>query len=94
MTRDIALRCACGGVTGILARIHARHGKPPLPPDSHPRGPLWLVLRFGWQLLRNAFAGVHKPSPVFDARGRPIVEPTVVSPEERERLRGLCGERG
>ena len=75
----------------ILSRTQARYGKPPLPPDSHPRGPLWLITRFGWQLLRGLFTGGYKPSPVFDASGKPIVEPTIVSPDDRERLRALCG---
>ncbi|HVH99699.1 MAG TPA: DUF6151 family protein [Enhygromyxa sp.] len=75
----------------ILSRTQARYGKPPLPPDSHPSGPLWLIARFGWQLLRGLFTGGYKPSPVFDASGKPIVEPTIVSPDDRERLRALCG---
>jgi hypothetical protein len=74
----------------ILARTQARYGHPPLPPDSHPSGPLWLIFRFGWQLLRGLLTGGYKPSPVFDASGKPIVEPTVISREERERLRRLC----
>lgn len=82
--------CTRDGALGpILSRTQARFGKPPFPPGSHPRGPLWLILRFAGQLLRGAFAGVHKPSPVFDATGKPIVEPTVLTPEQRERLRGL-----
>lgn len=78
---------ACGPV---LSRIQARFGKPPLPPDSHPRGPLWLILRSIRQLLRGFVAGAHTPSPVFDASGEPIVEPTVISASERERLRERC----
>lgn len=74
----------------VLARIHARYGHPPLPPGSHPRGPLGLVLRAIRQLLRGFVAGAHKPSPLFDATGKPIVEPTIVAPQERERLRERC----
>jgi hypothetical protein len=74
----------------VLSRTQARYGKPPFPPDSHPRGPLWLIARFGWQLLRDFVKGAHQPSPVFDTDGKPIVEPTVLPPQERERLRALC----
>jgi hypothetical protein len=71
----------------VLSRIHARYGHPPLPAGSHPRGPLGLVLRSIRQLLRGYVAGAHQPSPVFDQSGKPIVEPTVISLEQREHLR-------
>lgn len=73
----------------VLARIQARFGKPPLPADAYPRAPFGLILRSIRQLLRGKLAGAHTPSPVFDDAGKAIVEPTVISLEERERLRGL-----
>jgi len=73
----------------VLTRINARYGKPPLAADSHARAPMWLILRAIRQLLRGWFAGAHSPSPVFDDAGEPIVEPTVISLDERQRLRGL-----
>jgi hypothetical protein len=79
----------------VLARTQARFGKPPLPPDAYPRAPLGLILRSIRQLLRGFWAGAHRPSPLFDPAGQPIVTPTVISPAERERSRqeGACDER-
>ena len=71
----------------VLARTQGRFGKPPLPPGSYSRAPLWLILRAIRQLYRGWRAGAHTPSPVFDAAGQPIVTPTVLSTAERERLR-------
>lgn len=71
----------------VLARIQARFGKPPFPPDSHARGPLGLILRSIRLLLSGYLRGAARPSPLFDAQGRPIVEPLVLSPEQRAALR-------
>ncbi|MBK8260291.1 MAG: hypothetical protein IPK80_03015 [Nannocystis sp.] len=70
----------------VLCRIHARYGKPPLPADSHPRAPGWLLRRFVWQMLRDSFAGRHRPSPLRHDDGSPLVTPTVLSLEERQSL--------
>ncbi|NJK31865.1 MAG: hypothetical protein HC927_05295 [Deltaproteobacteria bacterium] len=72
----------------VLARIQARFGKPPLPPGSHLRAPLGLILRSLGQLVRGFIAGAHAPSPFFDpSSGAPIVEPLVLDSTERDRLR-------
>jgi hypothetical protein len=71
----------------VRARIQGRYGKPPLLPGSYPRAPLSLILRSVGQLVRGLIAGAHRPSPLFDEAGAPIVEPRVLSSEERERLR-------
>jgi hypothetical protein len=71
----------------ILARIQGRFGKPPLPPNSHARAPLGLLLRSIRVLLGGILRGAAKPSPLFDAQGRPIAAPLVLSPDERAALR-------
>lgn len=76
----------------ILARIQARYGKPPLPPGSHPRGPIGLILRSIRLLLAGWLRGAASPSPLFDAAGKPIVAPQVLTPDERERLRARVNE--
>lgn len=68
----------------VLCRIHARYGTPPLPADSHPRAPGWLLRRAMWQILRDAFAGRHRPSPLRRDDGSPVVTPTILDPEERQ----------
>jgi hypothetical protein len=64
---------------------------PELPPNAHPSAPLWFILRslrlFAGAWIRRA----HEPSPVFDpTTGKPMVEPTVITRDERERLRAAC----
>lgn len=71
----------------ILARIQARFGKPPLPPGSHATAPFGLLLRSIRLLLGGYLRGAAKPSPLFDAQGKPIVEPIILAPAEREALR-------
>lgn len=71
----------------ILARIQARFGKPPFPPGSYPRGPLILILRSIRLLLSGYLRGTGRPSPLFDAQDRPLVEPLVLAPDERAVLR-------
>ena len=75
----------------VLVRAMARWGKGTLPADAHPSAPLWFILRslrlFAGAWIRRA----HAPSPVFDlSTGQPAVEPTVISRDDRERLRAAC----
>lgn len=76
----------------LRGRIHGRYGKAPLPPDAHPRAPIGLIVRSIRHTLAGLLRRAHAPSPLFDqATGKPVVEPTIVDPAERERLRALCG---
>jgi len=36
---------------------------------------LSLILRSVGQLVRGLFTGAHRPSPLFDEAGAPVVEP-------------------
>lgn len=78
----------------ILVRTQGRFGVPPLPPGSYARAPAWLLFRSLRQLLRGVFAGAQRPSPVFTDQGAPIVTPSVVSPDERARLREQVARPG
>jgi hypothetical protein len=76
----------------IIARVQARWGKPPLPDDAYPRAPLSVILRSLRQLVGGYLHGRHSPSPFFDPEsGAPVVEPTVLSLEDRKRYRALVG---
>lgn len=78
----------------VRARVQARWGRGELPADAHPRAPLGLILRSVRLLLRGWLRGGHAPSPLFDPlTGKPVAEPTVLTPEARERLRASCGPR-
>lgn len=74
----------------IVARVLAKFGKPPFPPNTHQGTPLSLV----WATLRGItymlWHGLRKPSPFFDPKtGKPVVTPAILAPQERERLRTL-----
>ena len=72
----------------VRAKIQARFSPRAVPADAHRRAPPSLIARSAWQLLRGWLAGRQRPSPFFDARtGAPTVEPTVLTPGQRERLR-------
>lgn len=76
----------------LLARVQARWGKPPLPADAHPRAPMGIMLRAVRQLAGGLIRGRHHPSPFFEpTSGAPVVEPTVLTLEERERYRAAAG---
>jgi hypothetical protein len=76
----------------LHGRIQGRYGKGELPPDAHPRAPLGLIIRAIGHLLAGYVRRAHTPSPLFDgATGKPVVEPTVLDPHEREQLRRCCG---
>lgn len=76
----------------VIGRIHARYGLGELPPDAHPTGPLWLVIRALRLVFRGWVRKLHAPSPFYDGASLSWVsEPEVLSEDERERLRPLCG---
>lgn len=70
--------------------VQGRDGHGRLPPGTHPRFPPRLLVRTAYLLLRAKLTGLSRPTPFWDARGRPTVEPLVLSREERARLRELC----
>ncbi len=71
----------------ILARVNGRYGRPPLPPDAHPRAPFSVIRRSVGLLLRNRLRRRGQPHPFFDAAGEPIVAPEVIALEVRAQLR-------
>lgn len=76
----------------ILAAGNGRFAVGPMPEGGHARFPLGIVVRAARHLLGGWLRGMAKPSPIFDATtGAPIVEPTVISLEDRKRLLEKCG---
>src|SRR5262249_21772838 len=71
-----------------LARIHARYAidAAGLPKGAHRKVPLWFVLRAARFLGLAAIRDRNDPSVFFDGAGRMIVQPTVLTAAERERL--------
>ena len=84
--RDAAL----GPVRG---RLFAGQGVPPIPEDGHERIPPALMFRTARLLARGFVLGAHRPSPVFDAEGTPLVEPTVLTREQRREAQACCATK-
>jgi hypothetical protein len=53
-------------------------GQPPEP--AHPRWPAGLLLRNAGKLLAAWLRGQGRPSPFFDASGRPVTLPQIIEP--------------
>ncbi len=88
-SEDGSLDAALGPVR---ARVNGRFGYGEQPANSHPRAPVGLIARSLGQFVTGWFRGAHTPSPFFDAdTAAPVVEPVVVSLEERKRLLERCG---
>jgi hypothetical protein len=78
----------------IRARIYGMSGIGALPADTHQTAPPSMILRVMRFLLVGFIAGRHTPSPFFDSNtGKPVVQPKVLSPSERENLRKYCGPK-
>ncbi|UYL07245.1 DUF6151 family protein [Bdellovibrio sp. SKB1291214] len=77
----------------ITEHMQAQFGKGTLPADSRKTvspGFMFRVLKF---ILTAKFTGAGSPSPFFDSEGIPTKEPYVLTKEERESLRPLCGSK-
>jgi hypothetical protein len=71
----------------IRAKLMGKYARGQMPADAHPTRPLILILRTIDWLLLAFLRGLHTPTPFFDARRQPVVEPLVISQQERQRLR-------
>jgi hypothetical protein len=79
---------ALGPVRGRGWTRHARGGRDAVPDGGTP-GLITLVRMFT-RMMRWRLRGDHKRSPLFDAAGKPLVEPRVLGAAEREVLRQRC----
>lgn len=76
----------------VLGRVQGQYGPGQLPPGTHPKFPLSMVLRAMRIVARAHLLGLVKPSPFFDERGQPAVTPRVLSKDERARFREMCSK--
>jgi len=81
------------GVLGpVLCKVQGKFATGGLPADAHARAPLSYLLRSARLIFKAWRRGQHAPSPLFDAAtGAPIVEPIVLTADERGALRAHCG---
>ncbi len=87
VTRDEAL-----GPIG--ARFHGKYGIGKLPEVTHLSVPIGIILQTIKFLVVGLLKGESRPSPFFDAAGKPRIAPYVLTTKEREDLRTLCGPDG
>jgi hypothetical protein len=76
----------------VRARIQGKFGIGNLPEGTHQKVPPGLILRIMGFLISGLLRGKYAPSPFFNRQtGKPTVEPYILSANEREALRKLCG---
>ncbi len=71
----------------VRARINARFSPAGAAAQGHPKAPLGLIGRTIRMLAMARLRGRHKPTPFFGADGKPVVEPDVLTREQRDALR-------
>ncbi|HLU60888.1 MAG TPA: DUF6151 family protein [Gammaproteobacteria bacterium] len=76
-----------GDAGPVRARVQARHGMGELPAGAEPTVSFFTILKLLRFMLPGFILRQHRPSPFFDERDRPIVEPQVLTLEERNALR-------
>ncbi|QDK47054.1 hypothetical protein DOM22_18750 [Bdellovibrio sp. ZAP7] len=75
----------------IRERMQAQFAKGPLPPLAQKRVSFPFMARVVKFILTAKITGAGSPSPFFTSEGTPTLEPYVLTKEERESLRPLCG---
>jgi hypothetical protein len=73
----------------VIVRAFGKFAKGGIPPGGHAKAPASYIFRSLRIFLGAWLKGQHVPSPFFDGTGKPVVQPKVISKEERERLRGM-----
>ena len=71
----------------VQARVQARYGVGEPPAGAEQTVSLLTILKVLRFMLPGVILRQHRPSPFFDAAGKPLVEPHVLSLEERTVLR-------
>lgn len=70
---------------GKIAVVHTQSAMGHPKPSAHGLpGTMWRFLRI---VAKARMSGAYKQSPFFDDNGKPIVEPVVLSDEERKKLK-------
>ncbi len=76
---------ALGPIRGRAFAQYAKGGRAAVPKDGS--SDFAMLVRMVPKLLGWRLRGDHRRSPLFDAANRPLVEPRVLDPAEREELR-------
>jgi hypothetical protein len=73
----------------IIVRAFGKFAKGGIPAGAHAKAPLSYILRSLRIFTAAWLGGRHAPTSLFDAAGKPVVEPRVLSKDERGQLRTL-----
>ncbi len=65
--------------------IYGKYANGGCPPGVAEEASLGVVVRSATWLLGNALTGRHAPSPYWTTAGKPLVEPRILSQEERKK---------
>ena len=74
-------------------RIQGKFGIKPLPAGTLDKVSPAFMLRALKLMLLVYLRGLTKPSPFLDTDGKPLIEPYILTTDERKRLRPLCGPK-
>ncbi len=77
----------------IRSRIQAKHATGPAPEGSHNEINKLSLVGMAAGLLWDRVKGEHVPNAFRNDDGTPLVEPEILSKDERSRLRAECGPR-
>ncbi|WP_413575440.1 DUF6151 family protein [Bdellovibrio sp. HCB290] len=75
----------------VNERMQAQFAIGPLPPRAQKKVSFGFMLRVLKFMLTAKITGAGYPSPFFTSEGNPTLVPYVLTKEERESLRPLCG---
>ena len=75
------------------ARIQGKFGIKPLPAGTLDKVSPGFIVRALKLMLLVHLRGLTKPSPFLDKNGNPLVEPKILTKDERKSLRPLCGPK-
>lgn len=74
----------------VIVRAFGKFARGGMPPGGHAKAPFSYIVRSLGLIGKAWLAGRHTPSPFFSATGQPVLEPRVLSREERAQLASLA----
>ncbi|RYZ79364.1 MAG: hypothetical protein EOP04_27895 [Proteobacteria bacterium] len=77
----------------IIGYIQGKYGIPPLPPGTPKSFSLATMFPYIGFMVKGYFKSAGRPHPLFTTDHKPISEPYILTPVERENLRKYCGPR-
>ena len=76
----------------VFARIQTKYGHGNQPAGGQASVAVQTTLRAAANVAWGTVRGQHQPSPFFNPSGEPVVQPTLISREERAKLKAAAAE--